>query len=199
MNTTLWNIFAQISNRARGNLVKNGTVQTKIGLIFGDRKAMDSLGVRSSPEIDHGAVKNILLKRAKQLFTFFEEDSMQKFDLSLDMIDVDFKENNAAKASVTCVYCKHKSKVYFKLASSGCYVWVLSNLKTHISYCLKRRNNPENTNEFYESSTQRFDTDDENLHQTTIDLKIEPSFCERTDAHADLENILFTQIKVQII
>lgn len=208
-------------NKKRKYLPK-GTVQTSIGLVFGNSKVLQSTNSQAQPENSHDSMTASLFRKAKQLFQTYEEDAMLATGnpfpaFSEKMINVNFNEVNDIKAIVTCQFCERESKVYLKRSGTG-FSWTLSNLKTHIKNCLKIKKPTRAQGDEHECDTSgieivplgkvphknRNSNKAKNEALTTVELKIEPNISSKhdvakDDSESDLDGDIFTQISHQNI
>lgn len=186
--------------RKKRKVITCGTVRTPLGTIFGDRD-IQNLRVISTTKsnIKYTTLRDSLFKSAKDLFDTQLQlhELVQHQELSLEMIEVDFKSVDDVKATVECIFCQKKSKVFFRTSERGLSgSWVLSNLKKHIINCLNpgKRDDKRQKLRVIDAMSERTSP----ANTSTIGLNLEPS--TSADAvRSDLRDILFKQMTVQNI
>lgn len=213
-----------LNNKKRNNLLK-GTVQTSLGLIYGDRKMQNNTNSQVQLDITHDSITSHLFVAAKKLFETYEEGLIAEggeilSPFTKEMIKINFNENDDIKAAVVCQFCCRENKVHLKRSGIG-FSWILSNLKSHINTCLKIKSKLLNNSEDeYEKDSVVTEKTNKNKitkrkmidnHQTkygkkslTMELVIEPvlnevSSTENNDPLSDLENEICQQLTVQNI
>lgn len=134
-----YKFFEQKSLARKRKCLLQNTTESVFGLIYGNFSRRPNLiGIA---DIRREDLKTKLFDQAKKMFDAYKTDEMavlkcQQF--TIDSIDLDLNDNNI-KGTVVCAICqKQKLKVFLKSSGSTSYCWVMSNLKSHITTCLKQ-------------------------------------------------------------
>lgn len=105
---------------------RKGTVETSIGLIFGENF--------EECQNKHKGAKDKLESLVARMTENYKTKYPSIVEIHENCIDLDVSSSDSIKAKVTCVFCK--SNVNISCKKNG--TWILSNLKRHFdSYCPK--------------------------------------------------------------
>lgn len=202
----------------------NDIIQTKFGTIFGNRMLIQSKRNKTACDMSQSNLKNMLFIGAKPVFDSIETTlEIQEFTEDLASVTI---ENDGANVdgSVTCILCKQTLKVFLKKSTNSCS-WTLSNLKSHVVACLRRKtasripteksNEPEKSDDEFNNSdfngnfsyanndpiteaNESIQTNHDPIEENnTSTVKLEVSMCSVSELKSDLENALYTQMTIQ--
>lgn len=175
--------------------ILNNTNESLFGLIYGSSSQRQNMLCDFRQE----DAKSKLFEQAKKLFDSHEEEMQIRncSEFTTDMVDITIDENGI-KGNVLCAICrKQKTKVHCRSnQGSKSFNWVISNIKTHITNCLKSKRLGEDNNNGLQRA--RSSNEDESSHgTTTVSLDITPISSDADQSY--LESLLENQIAVQIV
>lgn len=181
----------------------NNTSESLFGLIYGDfsRNAANVPGAINFRRED---LETKLFEQAKKMFDRYKEEikarNCSKF--AINMVDVTI-DADCIKGKVLCQICaKQKASVSCKLLPNS-FSWVLSNLKAHISICLKSHRSDEGnkTGRGKSNPTKQSQakpcTTNRNSHEL-LKLSITP-IDDYGEMQSNLEDSIAKQISVQVL